>query len=108
MRASVALTRPIGTHLFEARGIRVFHDSRDNLWVTTIGQGVWQVRNVSGAGATPTVRRATAQTGLVSDENSAIFEDRDGNIWIGSIQGLNRLTPYKVMSLGRHRRRAAR
>ena len=85
-------------HLFEARGIRVFHDSRDNLWVTTVGQGVWQVRDVSTAGV-PIVRRATAQTGLVGDESSAVFEDRDGNIWIGSIQGLNRLTPYKVMSL---------
>jgi signal transduction histidine kinase/ligand-binding sensor domain-containing protein len=88
------------TQLFEARGIRVFHDSRDNLWVTTVGQGVWQVRNVSGSGETLTVRRATAQTGLVGDESSAVFEDRDGNIWIGSIQGLNRLTPYKLMSLG--------
>src|SRR6185369_588069 len=83
--------------LFDARGIRVFHDSRDNLWVTTVGQGVWQVRHASGPA--PSVRRATAQTGLVGDESSAVFEDRDGNIWIGSIQGLNRLTPYKVMSL---------
>ena len=44
-------------------------------------------------------RRATAQTGLVSDESSRVFEDCDGNIWVGSIQGLNRLTPHKSTSI---------
>ena len=83
--------------LFEARGMNVFHDSRGNLWVTTIGQGLWHVRH--GAGGEPVVRRATAQTGLVSDENSQVFEDRDGNIWIASLQGLNRLTPHLGTSL---------
>ena len=86
-------------HLFEARGMSVFHDSRGSVWVTTIGQGVWHVRNTGARGAAPIVERATVQTGLASDENSDVFEDRDGNIWVGSIQGLNRLTPHKVMSL---------
>lgn len=95
-RADAAERNP----LFEARGMGLFHDSRGNLWVTTIGQGLWQVRAAERGDAAPTVRRATAQTGLVSDESSAIFEDRDGNIWVGSIQGLNRLTPHRVMSLG--------
>ena len=85
--------------LFEARGMHVFPDSRGNLWVTTIGQGLWQVRNSPDAGAPAAVRRATAQTGLVSDESSRVFEDRDGNIWVGSIQGLNRLTPHKATSI---------
>jgi signal transduction histidine kinase/streptogramin lyase len=83
--------------LFEARGMGLFHDSRRNLWVTTRGQGLWQVQQLDGRA--PVVRRATAQTGLVNDENSAIIEDRDGNIWVGSIQGVNRLTPHRVLSL---------
>jgi signal transduction histidine kinase/ligand-binding sensor domain-containing protein len=85
-------------HLFEARGMDLFHDSRGNLWVTTVGQGIWEVQNEPGK-AVPTVRHATVQTGLVNDENSVILEDRDGNIWVGSIQGLTRFTPNRAMSI---------
>jgi signal transduction histidine kinase/ligand-binding sensor domain-containing protein len=94
--------RPAGDvapgRLFEARGMDLFHDRRGNLWVTTIGQGIWHVRYDAGGGA-PLVRRATVQNGLASDENSVIFEDRDGNIWVASLQGLNRLSPFKVNAL---------
>lgn len=85
--------------LFEARGMDLLHDSRGNLWVTTIGQGIWQIRNIDGRGTAPAVRRATVETGLVNEENSDILEDRDGNIWVGSIQGLTRLTPHKATSI---------
>ncbi len=89
---------PEQNRLFEARGMWVFHDSRDNVWLTTIGQGLWHVRR-GPDGVAPRVQRVTTQTGLASDESSHIFEDRDGNIWVGSIQGLNRLTPYVVTSV---------
>lgn len=82
--------------LFEVRGRSVFHDSRQNLWLTTDGQGVLQIRNDS---AIPRVRRVTAQTGLLSDEGACIFEDRDGNIWVCSIYGVSRLTPHRANSL---------
>jgi ligand-binding sensor domain-containing protein len=85
--------------LFESRGMNLLHDRKGNLWVATIGQGLWQVPTARGPDAAATVRRATVQSGLVSDESSDMLEDRDGNIWVGSIRGLNRLTPHKVMSL---------
>ena len=46
--------------------------------------------------------RATALTGLLSDGVNALLEDREGNIWAGTTEGLNRLTPHKVtqMNLG--------
>ncbi|MGE3840630.1 MAG: two-component regulator propeller domain-containing protein, partial [Vicinamibacterales bacterium] len=82
--------------LFEVRGRSLLHDGRQNFWLTTDGQGLLQIRD---DGTPPRIRRVTAQTGLLSDENACIFEDRDGNIWVCSIYGLSRLTPHRVNSL---------
>jgi signal transduction histidine kinase/ligand-binding sensor domain-containing protein len=84
-------------HLVDLRGMSLFHDHVDNLWVATIGQGLWKIRH--GRDRPAIAGRATAQTGLLSDETSAFLEDREGNIWAGSNQGLHRLTPHKVRSL---------
>ena len=43
-----------------------------------------------------TVRRAVTRTGLSSDSVQAIFEDRDGNLWVGTTGGLHRLTRRKL------------
>jgi signal transduction histidine kinase/ligand-binding sensor domain-containing protein len=87
---------PSGDAPIDGRGMGLFHDRSGTLWVTTRGQGLWQIKRGSGG---PTVKRATVQSGLQSDESSAIFEDRDGTIWVGSIEGLNRLVPHRVLSL---------
>jgi signal transduction histidine kinase/streptogramin lyase len=76
--------------------MRLLHDREGNLWVATYSQGLWQVRDLSNNRSTPMVRRATARTGMLSDEGSAFLEDRAGNIWVGADQGLNRLTPLKL------------
>ncbi|MGE3842552.1 MAG: two-component regulator propeller domain-containing protein [Vicinamibacterales bacterium] len=81
--------------LFEARGMNVLHDRRGNTWVTTIGQGLWQVASAA-PGQQPLVSRSSARSGLANDEMSAMLEDREGNIWVASIRGLTRLTPYKA------------
>ncbi|MEQ1574340.1 MAG: two-component regulator propeller domain-containing protein [Vicinamibacterales bacterium] len=90
---------PDANDLFEARGMSLLHDRRGNLWVTTIGQGLWQVGSAMRNGRPPRIRKATVQSGLVNDENSAMLEDRDGNIWVASIRGLSRLTPEPGMSV---------
>lgn len=84
---------------FEARGMDLFHDSQGNLWVTTRGQGLWRVKHDAAGPEPPLLGRVTEQNGLASDENSAIFEDRSGNIWVASIQGLSRLAPHKTTSV---------
>lgn len=82
----------------KGRGVRLMFDSQGFLWVATNGQGGWRVRVKDGAGE-PSVERVTAMTGLVSDSLSSVLEDRDGNIWVGSAEGLNRLTAHKVTAL---------
>jgi signal transduction histidine kinase/ligand-binding sensor domain-containing protein len=74
-------------------GNRVLHDSRGNLWVATIGQGLWRVRPGAPDLA---LERATVLTGLLSDGVFSLFEDREGNIWVGTQEGLNRLTPHRA------------
>ena len=86
---------PPETH-FEGRGMSVLHDRRGDMWVATIGQGLWRVHQ---PGSRAVVEKLTVREGLTSDEVGGLFEDREGNIWAGSIQGLNRLTPHKVRSV---------
>ena len=83
------------------RGRRLLVDRHANLWVGTAGQGLWRLRHAAGTVHEETAR-ATALTGLLSDGVNALLEDREGNIWAGTTEGLNRLTPHKVtqMNLG--------
>jgi signal transduction histidine kinase/ligand-binding sensor domain-containing protein len=71
----------------------VFHDSHDNLWVGTLGQGLWRVRR---RGAEYAIERTIELTGLSSDGILTLMEDRDGNLWAGSSEGLNRLIPRRI------------
>ena len=82
---------------FEANGYRLAHDRLGQLWVATIGEGLWRVRaNPSGA---PVIEKATLQSGLFSDSVQALLEDRDGNLWVGTTVGLHRLTRQKLTPL---------
>jgi signal transduction histidine kinase/ligand-binding sensor domain-containing protein len=85
-----SVTGPLRAGAFQGRGFRLLSDRRGNLWVATIGEGLWRVR-IDGSGR-PTVEKASLNTGLLSDSVEAIAEDREGNIWIGTTGGLQRLT----------------
>src|SRR4029077_14322794 len=78
----------------QGTGLRLLSDRRGNLWVATIGEGLWRVQ-VDGR-EQPTVEKASLDTGLLSDSIQAITEDREGNIWIGTTGGLQRLTERMV------------
>lgn len=80
------------------RGLRLLRDSRGNIWVATIGQGLWRIRS-DGADAAPLVEHATAQTGLSGDVVQGLYEDREGNIWVGTMGGLHSLTPQLLKPL---------
>ncbi|MDR1989357.1 MAG: histidine kinase, partial [Acidobacteriaceae bacterium] len=80
------------------RGYRLLHDRDGNLWVATIGQGLWRVRN-AGDPAHQTIEKATVLSGLSSDAARSVFEDRDSNIWVGTTEGLDRLVPHRITPL---------
>ena len=76
-------------------GADLLHDSRGNFWVGTQGQGLWRMRARHGT-ASSTIDVITVDRGLASNAVQSLLEDREGNIWLGTLAGLQRLTPHKV------------
>ena len=95
---SVVGFRPLDAGAVDARrrgrGYAVFNDSHDNLGVGTLGQGLWRVRR---GGADYSIERTIELTGLSSDGVMVLMEDRDGNLWAGTSEGLNRLMPRRII-----------
>ena len=76
------------------RGYAVYHDSHDNLWVGTLGQGLWRVQPRRDGDYD--IDAPIELTGLSSDGVLSLMEDNDGNIWAGTSEGLNRLMPRRI------------
>ena len=79
----------------EGWGVRLLRDTAGAMWVGTQGQGLWRVRDTERAEG-PLVERITADEGLLSDAILSLFEDREGNLWVGTNAGLHRLAPHHV------------
>jgi ligand-binding sensor domain-containing protein len=80
----------------EGNGYRLRHDRYGDLWIGTIGEGLWRVRS----GFTPArIEKATLGSALFSDAVQAVFEDREGNLWVGTTVGLHRLTRQPLTPL---------
>jgi ligand-binding sensor domain-containing protein len=77
---------PRGT---DAKTYRVLVDRDGGLWIATLGQGLFHI----GAGR---IERMTRSDGLSSDRVLALFEDREGNIWVGTQNGIDRFREYKI------------
>jgi signal transduction histidine kinase/ligand-binding sensor domain-containing protein len=96
--------RPVGQasprlrSMEQGLGGAMLRDRQGALWVTTHGQGLWRVQVPESPGPL-VIEKATAFTGLPIDGGSAVFEDRQGNVWSGISNGLTRLTPQKATSL---------
>jgi len=80
---------------FSGSGYRLTHDRHGNLWLATLGEGLWRAR-ISRRGAVETIERTMLRTGLSSDSVQSLLEDKDGNIWVGTTVGLHRLTERKL------------
>jgi len=71
---------------------RVLRDRHGGLWIGTHTHGILHV--VDGK-----TSRFTHTDGLSSDQVKALFEDREGTIWVGTAEGLDRFHELAVTSL---------
>ena len=73
-------------------------DRSGGLWIGTSGQGLWYSRDPQTTGDLQ-VETVTTLTGLSNDIVNSLIEDRDGNIWVGTADGLNRLRRHPFTSI---------
>jgi len=92
-------TRTAPAFPMPASGFRLLHHRDGTLWLATKGQGLWRARPTQ-PGTAMTVDPLTRELGLTSDAVTALLEDREGNIWIGTRAGLNKLSENRVASIG--------
>lgn len=76
-------------------GVDLLHDHRGNFWIGTQGQGLWRIRDEKGGGPSH-VQAINVEDGLASNAVQSLLEDREGNVWLGTLAGLQRLTPHRV------------
>ena len=85
----------------------ILFDHEGSLWITTLGDGLRRVpfperlKSQKIGEFSHVVESFTAQDGLSGDYMEAILEDREGNIWVGTANGLDRfrksaLTPLML------------
>jgi signal transduction histidine kinase/ligand-binding sensor domain-containing protein len=82
----------------------VSFDRDEALWVTTLGDGLHRLSNPMSMGtneigkAHDITDRFTQSDGLSSDVVLSIFEDREGNVWVGTSAGLDCFRESKLTS----------
>jgi signal transduction histidine kinase/ligand-binding sensor domain-containing protein len=69
----------------------LLEDSRGNVWIATLGAGLWQVS------ANQQVRHWTPANGLPAYNVHCVFEDREQNLWVGTAPG--GLTRFKARTV---------
>lgn len=76
-----------------SRGIRFVRGG--DLWITTLGDGLRRVHSPEALRGKPgrfdaSLESYTAQDGLTDNVASCILQDREDNIWVGTMSGLDR------------------
>lgn len=74
--------------------MRMFRDRDGSLWITTLTHGLIHVHQ----GRADTF---SSSDGLSGDSVSGILEDREGNVWVSTSEGLDRFRPYSVPTISR-------
>lgn len=70
----------------------VFHDSNNNYWFGSDGQGVYRYDN-------KTLLHFSTRDGLLNDRIRGIQEDKSGNVFITSLEGINKFDGQKFTTL---------
>jgi PAS domain S-box-containing protein len=75
---------------FQAKAM--FRDGNAGLWIATWNQGLLHVHDGKSDAF-------SARDGLSGDDVYRLFEDREGNVWVPTIGGLDRFRDYAVATL---------
>ncbi len=78
----------------------VIRDSKGNSWIGTLGEGIARVSAASDNAIK--IETYSQPDGLSADSVRCLLEDREGDIWVGTQNGLNRFRDEKVATLTRH------
>lgn len=74
-------------------GVRTLIDRSGNLWGATWNAGLFRI---PAPGRSATLEEFRAADGLGSDQTRAVFQDREGSIWVGGELGLDMFRPANV------------
>src|SRR5208283_2580907 len=72
--------------------VRLLRDRDGGLWIGTSGQGLLHVHQ----GRTDL---STQSDGLSGDVIESLFEDREGNIWVATLDGLDRFRDFAIPTI---------
>lgn len=92
------LRHAYATDAAQVRGWPMF-DRDGNLWIATYYDGLQRVARpdprgaASPAEAAASVERFTVRDGLSSNATTQLFQDAEGNVWLGTENGLDRFWP---------------
>jgi signal transduction histidine kinase/ligand-binding sensor domain-containing protein len=102
---------PLGSNLppsdeaeIRVGSVGILFDREGALWMTTLGDGVRRAPHPERLSGTPgrsssAVESFTAKDGLTDDYAIPILQDREGNIWLGSHNGLDRFRKSTLVSV---------
>lgn len=68
----------------------LFSDSKNNLWIGTFGGGICLYNS-----KTNTFKTYDHKDGLLNDAVCGIMEDKDGSLWISTLEGISHFSPGK-------------
>ena len=105
IRGDELIARPTGESVDTTYISAILHDRRGGVWIATYGSGLYYQAAAenkskqglqspiakSGVPATSRFRLYNRNDGLVGDTLTRLFEDRAGSIWVGSLEGVQRL-----------------
>jgi len=69
----------------------LFVDAHNTLWVGTVRQGVYRIREGKA-------ERFSSAEGLSGDSVTAFYEDREGNLWVATTEGIDSFRDVPVLT----------